>query len=57
MASIDCKILWAKRLFSEWKKTRNEYNERGVIHVDLDSDNVNKSELSAALYQFLSEVR
>ncbi len=56
-ALTDRKILWAKRLFSEWKKSCNKYNKRGVIRVDLDSDDVNKSELSAALCQFLSEVR
>ncbi len=55
-ASTDRKIAWAKKLFEDWKKARNDFNERGSIQVNLDDDKVNKSELSAALCQFLSEV-
>ncbi len=56
-ASTDRKILWAKKLFDDWKRARNEYNKRGSICVDLDADHVDKFELSAALCQFLAEVR
>ncbi len=56
-ASTDRKIAWAKKLFDDWKKARNDFNERGSIWVNLDDDEVNKSDLSTALCQFLSEVQ
>ncbi len=56
-ASMDRKIAWAKKLFDDWKRSRNEFNERGSICVDLESKDVDKSELCAALCQFLTEVR
>ncbi len=55
-ASTDRKIAWAKKLFEDWKKARNYFNEHGSIQVTLDDDEVNKSKLSTALCQFLSEV-
>ncbi len=56
-ASTDRKIAWAKKLFEDWKRARNEFNERGSIRVNLEAKEVNKSELCAALCQFLTEVR
>ncbi len=56
-ASTDRKISWAKKLFDDWKCEQNEFNECGSIRVNLDADVVDKSELSAALCQFLAEVR